>query len=112
MLLRIKAQEFVAELVEQGSLQDAPPEWRRGEARLDICVQVEVKVLRTTALSPQPVGGRTLNVASDSLAIVCRTPIAAGSRVRVALPSGRFCEADVVHCTQTVGGFKIGMRLD
>jgi len=109
MLLKIKAVDFVAELI---GVPQAATEYRRGEARLDARAPVDVVVLRTTASAAQPVRGRTLNVASDSLAVVCRQPVSAGSRVRVTLPSGRFCDADVVHCTQTVGGYKIGMKLD
>lgn len=111
-MLLIKAADFVAELVGLGAPQGGPPEWRRAEARLDVCVYVDVEVLRTTALSAPPVRGRTLNVGGDSLAIVCKQPITAGSRVRVTLASDRCCEAEVVHCTQTVGGHKIGMKLD
>lgn len=112
MLVEIKATDFVAELAEQGVPQEAPPEWRRAEPRVGVCVSVDVDVLRTTAATtPSAMRGRTLNVSSDSLAVVCRTPIVAGSRVRVTLLSGRSCEADVVHCTATVGGHKIGMKL-
>lgn len=112
MLVESKATDFVAELAEQGVPQEAPPEWRRAEARAGVCVSVDVDVLRTTAATtPAAMRGRTLNMSSDSLAVVCRTPIVAGSRVRVTLLSGRSCEADVVHCTATVGGYKIGMKL-
>ncbi len=99
------------ELIENGTPQEAPYEWRRGERRLDVCVGVDIKVLCTTATSRAPERGRTLNVGADSLAVVCREPISTGSRVKVTLPSGKFCEADVIHCTQTIGGHKIGMKL-
>jgi len=112
MLLRIKAVDFVAELVESATPQRSSPEYRREETRIDVCAHVDIEVMRTTGVVLQSMRGRILNVASHSLTVVCRQRIVAGSRIRVILASGRFCESDVVHCTQTIGGHKIGLKLD
>lgn len=53
----------------------------------------------------------TLDIGPDSMMVLVRTSIRDGSVVQARLSEhdGQFCQARVVHCTQAVNGFKVGL---
>lgn len=61
------------------------------------------------------VGGEMLlakcrNVGEDSMSIFSRQFVGTHRvRVRIAMPQGMWHEACVVHCTETIGGYKVGL---
>ena len=56
------------------------------------------------------------NVSDRGLGVLCKARILAGTRVQVRsdfdAPDAPPVPASIMHCTQTVGGFKIGLRFD
>jgi hypothetical protein len=63
--------------------------------------------------SGEKIHGRIRDVTEDGLGIHCRSKINEYSEVRVQLEDDpdEHIDGVVVHCTQTVGAFKIGVRL-
>ena len=90
---------------------DADPpaaEYRRSSKRRTSAVPLEVEANGKTLVAT------IVNVGSDSLCVRVREDIRAGSRVRVR----RACEdgspwhgAEVIHCTETLGGYKLGLKV-
>jgi len=60
----------------------------------------------------QNINGQTQNVSASSLGIFCRRPIEIGKIVAVGLVFEQcpLMNMKVVHCTQSLGGFKIGLE--
>lgn len=93
-----------------GSEEPAPGEWRRGAGRRVIRVPVEIECPGKRAMR-----AHTLNVSPDSMCVLSRDRLGAHERVRVRLahePGAAWHAAAVVHCTETVGGFKVGLKAD
>jgi hypothetical protein len=59
-------------------------------------------------------GGRLLNASSEGVMIGQREELAPGTAVRLHVMLGEVAarlDGRVIHCTQTVGGFKVGIQL-
>jgi len=96
--------DLLSLLCEKETPPVAPPEWRRSELRLEVRAPLELTV------NSLVISSYTLNVALNSMCVFSRTNIIAGSIVSVSSPhyDKEWC-GRVVHCTQTVGGWKIGI---
>ena len=54
---------------------------------------------------------RLRDVSLAGVGLHCREQVPVGAAVRVYLPEeDEFIEGEVIHCTMTVGGFKVGVR--
>jgi hypothetical protein len=58
--------------------------------------------------------GRVRDVNENGVGIQCRTAIAEWTEVRIQLQDqpDEYVDGVVVHCTETVGGYKIGVRIE
>ena len=90
--------------------EDAHVKTRRKEVRRvtpdePIDLEIDGKVYRFTA--------EARDAGTQSIGIVSKMPIKDGSyiRVRRASTEGEWNEAQVIHCTDTVGGYKIGLQI-
>lgn len=90
-----------------GSEEPAPNEWRRSVARRLVRAPVEIE-----CPGKPTVRAHTLNASPDSMCVLSRTKLDVHDRVRVRLmyERGGWHSATVVHCTGTVGGFKVGLN--
>ncbi|MHC4442610.1 MAG: hypothetical protein ACYTBZ_21315 [Planctomycetota bacterium] len=54
------------------------------------------------------------DVGTDAIGITSNMPIEEHSRIRVrrALTLGQWSEASVIHCTETIGGYQIGLKIE
>ena len=84
-------------------------EWRRSSARRTSPIPLEVD------LDGKILVAIIVNVGPDSLCVKVREDIRVGSRVRVR----KACEegvlwhgAEVLHCTETIAGFKLGLKVE
>lgn len=95
------------ELWEQAGPESADdsPEYRRGHPRRRTETPLDLDADGRTLLA------KGINVARDSMCIFSREPVRGYSRIRVraAVPQGTWCEAGVIHCTETFGGYKVGL---
>ena len=98
------------QLYDEAGLRAEPraPEYRRSKARRISRTPLEIDANGKTLVAT------IVNVGSDSLCVRVREDIRAGSRVRVR----RACEdgspwhgAEVIHCTETLGGYKLGLKV-
>ena len=59
--------------------------------------------------------GRTRNISEDGIGVHCRQKVAFSTNVRLYRDDREdpeeHVEGEVIHCTGTVGGFKIGIRV-
>ncbi len=97
---------LAAQLFERS--EDAPQdEWRRSDARRELWELVDIEVERRV------IKASARNVSPDSLGVICKKRIAIYANVRVRLASGgEWSDAQVAHCTETVGGFKVGLKFE
>jgi len=107
MILTAVRNELLEQLWDAGSVP-GHPEWRRASARREISAPVKLSTGGTTCT------GRTLNVnvAPESLCVFSRERIQAGSGVAICADGQGWrgeWRGRVVHCTQTVGGWKLGI---
>lgn len=86
-------------------------EWRRDCPRretheaLDLEYPGEDGIVRVTT-------AYAINVSYNALGITCRQEFRQRDRIRIRRAFGeKWTNAQVVHCTPTVGGFKIGVRI-
>ena len=83
---------------------DNSPEYRRDCPRRRIEISLDLDVGGKMLLA------RSRNVGEDSMGVFSRNFVqAARVRVRVAIPQSMWYEACVVHCTETIGGYKVGL---
>ena len=80
---------------------------KRARVRTSWSALIEVRDRRE-----ERIRGRIFNVSEDGLGIQCRTKIPEWAEVRIHLRGepDEVLNGVVVHCTETVGGFKIGIR--
>lgn len=104
--------DWVREAIEEGEFTDDVPN-KRGESR-------RVWTLMCSAESRDgpagyPVTARVFNVASGGVGLITRRRIEPAQRLRL-IPEGASEDAAinvrVMHCTQTVQGFKIGCSFE
>lgn len=97
--------ELLQRLWDAGSAPDGL-EQKRAAGRRAISIPVKLSAGDTTCT------GRTLNVTPESLCIFSRNGIRAGTVVAI-YADGQGWHGEwrgrVVHCTQTVGGWKLGL---
>ncbi len=93
------------EILFERSDQPVESEWRRAEARKcsmePIDLEFNGQTMMATAYDASP----------HSLGVRTKQKVPAGSlvRVRISCEEGDWCTAKVVHCTDTFGGYRIGM---
>ena len=89
---------------------DADPpaaEYRRSSKRRTSAVPLEVEANGKTLVAT------IVNVGPDSLCVKVREDIHATTiRVRQACKDDApWCSAEVIHCTETLGGYKLGLKV-
>jgi len=92
-----------------GSEEPSPPEWRRDTTRRLFQQAVDIKHRGGQAY------GQVRNVGPDSMCVVTKQRLRCGSvvQVRRAYTDGAaWSRMTVVHCTDTVGGCKVGLMSD
>jgi hypothetical protein len=84
-------------------------EWRRGTSRRYVREPVLMRRLGGT----QDIHGCTVDAGPDSLGISCREALEPGDRihVRLSLKSDEWWLFEVRHCSPSVSGFKVGLRI-
>lgn len=100
----------IAERLFEKAGQTMDPEWRRQADRRDIREALDIQVENER----QQLFGYTIDVSNDSIGITCKQHLEPDSTVRIRLSDnddGQWCCAVVVHCTQAISGFKIGLRM-
>jgi hypothetical protein len=82
-------------------------EWRRRSQRRDL---QEAVVIRNEGVD---VFANTINVSTSAMTVKSQRPLNAGLQVNVRHASvvQEWYGMEVMHCTKTIGGFKIGLRL-
>ena len=100
---------LASELFEE--LCDGPAqEWRRDGARRDTHEAIDLEYPTEEGMNVSL--AYALNVAIDSMGITCRREFNKRDRVRVRRAVGEtWTDAVVMHCTPTVGGYKIGLKM-
>ncbi len=103
------AENLASELYDE--LCDTPvQEWRRDFTRRDTHEAIDLEY--PTEDGMDVVLAYALNVSVDSMGITCRQEFSKRDRVRVRRAFGEtWTEAVVMHCTSTVGGYKIGLKI-
>ncbi len=84
-------------------------EWRRGAQRRDIREDISIEVPG----HKHPVSGFTYQVSPDSMTVCCRQALELETVVivrRAYVEDGLCDEGTVMHCTQTIGGYKVGIK--
>jgi len=92
-----------------GSEEPGPNEWRRGSRRRGIQVPVDIRI------GSDEICGHVRNAGPDSLCVVVRQRLRAGLAVmvrRAYADGAEWSAMRVVHCTDTVGGSKVGLVAD
>jgi hypothetical protein len=82
-------------------------EHRRGDDRkaIDRLVSLEVEVNGKKIMI-----ARLANVSSNSIGIVTDRPVPERTEAVVVIDGERY-EGATIHCTQTIGGYKVGIRV-
>jgi hypothetical protein len=105
---REKWEAFVAQQPEEPT-----PEHRRSNCRRDTAFGMAELVFTLDGRQMQR-SGRVLNISPGGLMVKQREPVTGGTRVlvKIACEDGELVLAGcVVHCTETVGGYKLGVEL-
>ena len=92
-----------------GSEEPSPPEWRRDSPRRLVHQAVDIRHRGGRAY------GHARNVGPDSMCVVAKQRLQCGSAVQVrrAYTDGaEWSRMTVVHCTDTIGGYKVGLASD
>ena len=103
---------WVQEALREGEATDGVPN-KRAEPRLSWHATCTAKPLRTQDLGPFSV--RVFNVSSGGLGVIARRRVEPGERLLLTPLGAAATEAvrvRVIHCTQTVQGYKIGCAFD
>ncbi len=84
-------------------------EWRRDTARRPIRQDVQIALANGEA----ECFGYTINVSAQAICVNCNREIEPHTPVRVRLAStdAAWSSAQVIHCTRTFTGYKIGLRM-
>lgn len=97
----------------QGDPTDTLPN-KRAETRKVFCFLARVD--RADPPAGEPVVVRLFNVGRGGVGFTARQPFTAGTRLRLAPDESSDAHqavfARVVHCTQTIQGYKVGCRLE
>ncbi len=109
MTKKAASENLASELFEElGELSE--PEWRRGSPRRDTHEALDLEY--PTEEGMKVVLAYAINVAIDSMGITCREEFDQRDRVRVRRAFGEtWSDARVMHCTPTIGGYKIGLKM-
>ena len=105
---REKWEAFVAQQPEEPT-----PEHRRSNRRRDTAFGMAELVFTLEGRQVQR-SGRVLNISPTGLMVKQREPVADGSSVlvKVGCEDGELVlSGRVMHCTETVGGYKLGIEL-
>jgi hypothetical protein len=104
---QIQLPDWLNEALIEGDPTDATPN-KRHEGRT---ISALYCLVERPGMPGQPLSARVFNVSPQGLGMITRTSLQSGQRVRL-LPGdgldGAPVEVVVVHCTQTVQGFKVG----
>ena len=101
--------QHVSEWVESFS----EPKIKRTQGRQEVYPElVEIQILRHKA-SPVIAQARTRDLSEGGIGLTSREPIKIDEMVELKFHYEGTCYtvcASVVHCTQTIGGYKVGLR--
>ena len=96
------------------SREGSAAEAKRGSKRINWVVSVHVGT--DIPGGEKRLRSRTRDISEKGLGVVCREEISIGTPVRVypadSPTTDEYIEGRVDHCTMTVGGYKIGIRVN
>ena len=109
MTKKVTSENIASELYEE--LCESPEqEWRRDSSRRETYEALDLEY--PTEEGMKVILAYALNVSLDSLGISCREEFKPRDRVRIRRAFGEnWSDAQVMHCTATIGGYKIGLKI-
>lgn len=83
-------------------------EWRRSDSRIEIREAIEVEY------NGDVLFGHTVNISSTGLCIFLRQTLEPRTEIKIRLTDhgSEWEPCRVTHCTQSLGGFKVGVHCD